>query len=58
MLEDGRLILAPASPDRFRIAAQAQVLPLEVRAHPALADGLFYARSKQDLVCVRLAFPD
>ncbi len=58
MLEDGRLILAPASPERFRITAQAQVLPMEVRAHPALADGLFYARSKQDLVCVQLTFPD
>jgi outer membrane protein assembly factor BamB len=54
LLEDGRLTLAPASPERYKPAAQAQILPLGVRAHPALADGYLYARSKDTLVCVDL----
>lgn len=55
LLKDtGELILAPASPDGFRPRAPAQVLPAGVRAFPALADGLIYARSKDSLVCVDL----
>jgi len=54
MLEDGRLLLAPATPERFKPSAQAQVLPFGVRAHPALANGYFYMRSKDKLVCVNL----
>ena len=54
LLEDGRLILAPASPQTFKPVAEAQILPLGVRAHPALANGHFYARSKDTLVCVQL----
>jgi len=33
---------------------RAQILGLEVRAHAALAEGRFYGRSKQQLVCVDL----
>lgn len=54
MTEKGQVVLAPASPDGFKPAGKAQVLPFEVRAHPALADGMLYARSKDRLVCVNL----
>jgi len=52
--ENGELVLAPASPDGFKPAARAQILPNGVRAYPALADGRLYARSKDTLVCVDL----
>jgi len=52
--ERGELIRAPASPAGFKPTARAQILPTQVRAHPALADGLFYARSKDKLVCLDL----
>jgi hypothetical protein len=52
--EKGELIRAPASPVNFKRAARAQILPFGVRAYPALADGLYYARSKEKLVCVSL----
>ena len=54
LTENGELIRAPASPSGFKPSARAQILPTQVRAHPALADGLFYARSKDELVCVQL----
>ncbi len=54
LTEKGELIRAPATPSAFRPLARAQVLPTQVRAHPALANGLFYARSKDKLVCLDL----
>lgn len=54
LTERGELIRAPASPEGFKPNAQAQILPNQVRAHPALANGLFYARSKDKLVCLDL----
>lgn len=54
LLERGELILANATPDGFKPISHAQVLPLESRAYPALADGLFYARGKDKLICVDL----
>ena len=54
MTERGELIQAPASPTGFKPTQRAQILPFVVRAHPALADGYFYARSKDKLVCVDL----
>jgi outer membrane protein assembly factor BamB len=50
----GELLRASATPDGFKMSARAQILGLEARAHPALADGLFFARSKDKLVCVDL----
>jgi hypothetical protein len=50
----GELLKAAATPNGFKPSARAQILGLEVRAHPALADGMFYARSKEKLVCVDL----
>lgn len=52
--EKGELILAPASAQSFKPISRAQILPFNSRAYPALADGLYYARSKDKLVCVDL----
>jgi len=52
--ERGELIRAPATPTAFKPSARVQILPVQVRAHPALANGLFYARSPDKLVCVDL----
>jgi outer membrane protein assembly factor BamB len=54
LTERGELIRIAASPEGFKPNARAQILPNQVRAHPALADGLFYARSKDKLVCLDL----
>jgi outer membrane protein assembly factor BamB len=54
LTEKGELIRAPATPSAFKPLDRAQVLPTQVRAHPALANGLFYARSKDKLVCLGL----
>lgn len=54
LTEKGELILAPATPDGFKPISRAQVLPFNSRAYPALADGFYYARSKDKLVCVNL----
>jgi outer membrane protein assembly factor BamB len=57
LTETGELVLAPASPDRFKPLARAQLLPKGVRAYPALADGHLYARSKDTLACIDLRQP-
>jgi hypothetical protein len=54
LTEGGQLLRAPASPETFKVSARAQLWPDGVRAHPALADGRFYARSKNKLICVDL----
>ncbi len=54
MTERGELIQAPATPVGFKPGQRAQILPFVARAHPALAEGCFYARSKDKLVCVDL----
>jgi len=54
LTERGELIRALASPSGFKEVQRAQILPNQVRAHPALANGLFYARNKDQLVCVTL----
>jgi len=57
LTEQGELIQAPASPAAFKPAGRAQILPFGVRAHPAVAGGRFYARSKDRLVCVEWKVP-
>jgi outer membrane protein assembly factor BamB len=57
LTEKGELLRAPASPAEFKPVDRAQVLPFQARAHPALAGGLFLARSKDRLVCVDLGRP-
>jgi len=54
LTERGELILAPASAGGFKAIARAQILPNQVRAYPALADGFLYARSKDRLICLDL----
>lgn len=54
LTEKGQLLRAPATPAEFKPSAQAQILPYTVRAYPALANGLFYARGKSKLVCLDL----
>jgi outer membrane protein assembly factor BamB len=52
--ETGELVLAAATPDAFRPIARAQILPATVRAFPALANGLLYARNEKTLICLDL----
>jgi hypothetical protein len=54
LTEKGELICALATPREFKPVARAQILPFGVRAYPAIADGLFYARSGEKLVCLDL----
>ncbi len=54
LTEKGQLVRALATPAEFKPNAQAQILPFLARAYPALAQGLFYARSKDKLVCLDL----
>jgi outer membrane protein assembly factor BamB len=54
LTEQGELLRAAVNPKEFHVAARAQILPLGVRAFPALADGCLYARSGGKLVCVVL----
>jgi outer membrane protein assembly factor BamB len=54
LTEKGELIKAPATPKEFKPTARAQILGLETRTYPALADGLLFARDKRRLVCVNL----
>lgn len=56
--EDGKLIMALATPDAFRITAQAQVLSGQTRPYAAIADGLLYARDVSRLVCLDLRRAD
>ncbi len=54
MRESGELVMADATPDRFRKVASVQVLPGTVRALPAIAGGFFYVRNDDTLVCLDL----
>jgi outer membrane protein assembly factor BamB len=54
LTEKGGLIRAPARPDGFKPTDRAQILPFVARAYPALADGRFYARSSDKMVCLDL----
>jgi outer membrane protein assembly factor BamB len=54
LTEKGELVVAPATHDGFKPTARANVLQSEARAHAALANGMFFARDKDTLVCVDL----
>ncbi len=54
MRERGELVLAAASPEAFRPLARAEILGGIVRAYPALAGGVLYARNERELVAVEL----
>ncbi len=55
LTEKGELLRVAATPAGFQPSARAQILSVQVRAYPAIADGLFFARSKDKLVCLNLA---
>lgn len=57
MRESGELVLADATPERFRPLTSAQVLPATVRALPAIAGGLLYVRNDETLLCLDLRGP-
>ena len=48
---DGKLILAPAKPDRFIPQAEAQVANGTVRALPALSAGRLFIRDQNQVYC-------
>ena len=50
----GMLVRGKLSPKEFKETARTQVSSFGVRAYPALADGLFYLRTKNKLVCLDL----
>lgn len=52
--QNGQLVRVAARTDGFHERTRAQLLGLEVRAHPALADGRLFARDKQRLIAVDL----
>jgi len=54
LTERGELVRAPAAASGFKPSARAQILPFQVRAYPAIANGCLFARSKDQLVCVDL----
>jgi outer membrane protein assembly factor BamB len=54
LTDKGELVEAPATPQSFHPSCRTQILTSEVRAFPALAEGFFYARSKDQLVCLDL----
>jgi outer membrane protein assembly factor BamB len=54
LTERGELIRTPASTEGYKPNARAQILPGQVRAFPALAGGLLFARSKDKLACFDL----
>lgn len=58
LTEKGELVDVPANPKQYEAKGHVQLFDSEVRAFPALANGLFYARSKDQLVCVDLRKPN
>ena len=55
LTERGELIRAKATPKEFQIIQRARVTPDEVRAFPALANGMFYFRDSKQLVCLQFS---
>jgi outer membrane protein assembly factor BamB len=58
LTEKGELIDAAASAERFVINHRTTVSSSEVRAFPAVADGFFYFRNKNQLICLDLRGPE
>lgn len=54
MKERGELVMAAADPKAFHAITKAQVISGTARAYPALAQGRFYVRNDNSLVCVSL----
>ena len=54
MADSGELIISRVSSSGSKRLSSATVLTGTVRAYPALAGGLFYARSTSELACLDL----
>lgn len=54
LTEKGQLMEALADPDGFKPIGQMQLVGFGTRSNAALAKGLYYARGKNELVCVDL----
>ena len=54
MADSGELIISRVSSSGYKRLSSATVLTGTVRAYPALAGGLFYARSTSELACLDL----
>jgi len=52
--EDGKLVLAKATPAGYQKLGEATILRDGVRAHPALVAGKLFARDDRELICVEL----
>lgn len=52
--ENGELVAAPAAREGFRPSGRARILSGVVRAYPAVAEGLLFARNENTLVAVRV----
>ncbi len=53
----GRLYLADATPDAWHMKGRVPLLHGSTWNQPALANGIFYARSREHLVAVRVGAP-
>lgn len=54
LTEKGVLRFVAASPEAFKELGHAQILPATVRAYPAIANGMLFARGPNQVVCVDL----
>jgi outer membrane protein assembly factor BamB len=54
LTEKGELVEALASPEGYKELGRKQLVGFETRANAALANGLYFARGKSQLVCVDL----
>ena len=52
--ENGELVMADATPEKYQERDRAQILPSGVRAYPAYANGILYARSPSKLVAYKV----
>lgn len=52
--ENGELVAAPAAREGFRPSGRARILSGVVRAYPAVAEGVLFARDEKTLVAVRV----
>jgi len=57
LTEKGELVEAAAAPDGYKEIGREQLVGFETRANAALANGLYFARGKSQLVCVDLRKP-
>jgi outer membrane protein assembly factor BamB len=54
LTEKGELVEAVASPEAYKELGRKELVGFETRANAAIADGLYFARGKSQLVCVDL----